>query len=111
MNSPVEILGETRMTSDLGSISVRLAQASDKAALRAAVAELHNVDLPALETRPGIGVRVAGVDRPQEAVRQPVRLLKAGERIEGAREDDAAEVEEDRADGRCGGLPVHCGRG
>jgi ribosomal protein S18 acetylase RimI-like enzyme len=32
------------MTSDLGSLSVRLAQASDKAALRAAVVELHEVE-------------------------------------------------------------------
>ena len=40
----MEIVGETRMTSDLGSLSVRLAQASDKAALRAAVVELHEVE-------------------------------------------------------------------
>jgi ribosomal protein S18 acetylase RimI-like enzyme len=44
LNSPVEIVGETRMRSDLGSLSVRLAQASDKAALRAAVVELHEVE-------------------------------------------------------------------
>jgi ribosomal protein S18 acetylase RimI-like enzyme len=36
LNSPVEIVGET--------LSVRLAQASDKADLRAAVAELHNAE-------------------------------------------------------------------
>lgn len=44
MNSPVEIVGKTPMTSDPSPLSVRLAQASDKAALRAAVAELHNVE-------------------------------------------------------------------
>jgi len=44
LNSPVEIVGKTPMTSDPSPLSVRLAQASDKAALRAAVAELHNVE-------------------------------------------------------------------
>ena len=44
MNSPAEIVGKTPMTSDPSPLSVRLAHASDKAALRAAVAELHNVE-------------------------------------------------------------------
>jgi ribosomal protein S18 acetylase RimI-like enzyme len=44
LNSPVEIIGETPTTTDLSLISVRLAQASDKAALCAAVVELHNVE-------------------------------------------------------------------
>jgi ribosomal protein S18 acetylase RimI-like enzyme len=40
----VGIVGETPTTSDLSALSVRLAQASDKAHLRAAVVELHNVE-------------------------------------------------------------------
>jgi ribosomal protein S18 acetylase RimI-like enzyme len=40
----MENVGETPMTTDLSSLSVRLAQASDKAALRAAVVELHEVE-------------------------------------------------------------------
>jgi ribosomal protein S18 acetylase RimI-like enzyme len=44
LNSPVEIVGEAPMTSDLIPLSVRLAHASDKPALRAAVVELHNVE-------------------------------------------------------------------
>jgi ribosomal protein S18 acetylase RimI-like enzyme len=41
LNSPVEVVGET---SELSALSIRLAQASDKAVLRAAVAELHNAE-------------------------------------------------------------------
>src|SRR5205085_873570 len=60
------------------------------------VAELVEAHLAALEPRPRVGVRVGGVEGADEVLRQPVGLLVAGERLERARQDDAAEVPEHR---------------
>src|SRR4029453_1629200 len=57
--------------------------------------ERGRVDLAALQPRPGVRVGVGGVEPPQEPRWQPVVLFVPRERLEGARDDHPAEVEDD----------------
>src|SRR3546814_3537406 len=76
---------------------------SDLAALRfEELAELVEGRLAALEASPGVGVRVRRVDGADEVAREAVALLEGVERLEGARQDHAAEVEEGRSNGHSG---------
>ncbi|QXC62528.1 hypothetical protein KSP35_06925 [Aquihabitans sp. G128] len=52
------------------------------------------VDLAALELRPRVGVGIGGVHAADEVDGKAVVDLVAGERVEGARQDHAAEVEQ-----------------
>jgi hypothetical protein len=59
--------------------------------------EARQVDLAALQAGPGVGVGVGGVEPADQPRREPGVGLVASERLERAREDDPAEVEDDRA--------------
>src|SRR3546814_16471150 len=71
------------------------------------LAGLVECRLAALEASPGVGVRVRRVDGADEVAREAVALLEGVERLEGARQDHAAEVEEGRSNGHSG--IVGCG--
>ena len=60
--------------------------------------ELDRADRVPFEVCPRVVVRIRGVHRPEERVRQAVRALVSGERFEGAGENHAAEVPEYRSD-------------
>ena len=66
---------------------------------REKVVEPFKLDFAALQACPGVGVRIGRVDGAQEARRQAALVLKAGEGIEGARQDDPAEIPKHRANG------------
>ena len=65
-------------------------------------AESIGVDVAALKLGPGIVVWIAGIDAANEVLRQAVVRLVSVEGVEGAGNDDAAEIPEDRLD-RTGG--------
>ena len=58
--------------------------------------EVVNADLVPFQARPGVVVGVGGVDGADEVPRKAALRLQAGECLEGARRDDAAEVEHHR---------------
>src|SRR5690606_18594281 len=66
--------------------------------------------LAALEARPGVIVRVDGVDASQEVLRQAVVAFEAAKRFEGTGGDHAAEIPEHGFDGHYR-VPLHIGAG